>query len=893
MGKKHEAKNLFVIDSLAIVFRAYHAIPVLKNKGQNLNAVYGFFSIFLKILNSYDIDYLVCTFDSKSASDTRKEKFNWYKANRGETPEDLIEQIIILKKILSNSGIPLIEKERFEADDIIATISNTFIKNDDVNIYIVTGDKDLLQLVDKNIYIIMPSKTFSDPNIIQSSNVLDYLGFENKYLNTYKALMGDSSDNIPGVQGIGDKGAKTLINEFGDIYNIYNNISNIKESIASKLLEYKKDAFDSYEAANLVFNVDLEKVSLDDFHLNINTQFLIRDFEEYGFQSLIKKYFPTFENIPEDINSTKEFKKVNNVEDFKILEKAILNTKKVYFLSLIDKFDKYSIETKPSRLILSVNEDTFYINLDNIDENISKGLKAIFVNKHVLKIGYDIKLEKHLLYNIDIAIEAPYFDTQIASFVCLGKVLRFQNMVFETLGISLHNIDVHKGGEVNDLITENYINNMAGVTSLFQELYKYFEHILNDDKKLNFVFYNINSPLIDIIFNMERRGVLINTDYLDNLYKGFGNRLNDISKKIFNLSNVQFNILSPGQLSDVLFNRLKIPVNIKRTKTGRIATDSITLSEISHLDSIIPLILKYKELSKIKSTYTKSLSELAYPDNRLHTTYGIVGTSTGRLTSSSPNLQNVPIKTEIGRMIRKAFISSEQSTLFSFDYSQIELRILSFYAKDKVMINAFLNDQDIHLYTAAIIFNKDNKDVSKDERNIAKTINFGIIYGLSSFGLSRQLHISRAQASKFIDDYFDTFRGIKKYYEYIIDFLEKHSFTETIYGTRRVFDMSQGYSSKSRMLREAINMPIQGSSADIIKIAMNNIYNNVETKYPAYLVLQIHDELIFEISDLNDYTLFVKDVVKYMTDFDIGVPLKIDIKNGKNWKDLKIFKYNE
>ena len=429
---------------------------------------------------------------------------------------------------------------------------------------------------------------------------------------------------------------------------------------------------------------------------------------------------------------------------------------------------------------------------------------------------------------------------------------------------------------------------------LIERLYKYFNHILEKDDKLNFVFCGINTPLIDILFEMEQRGVLIDIDYLNDLYKQFDNKLNDLSLQIFKLATTKFNISSSQQLSDILFNKLNLPSNLKKTKTGRMSTDSLTLSEIQDLNPIIPLIIKYKELSKIKSTYTKNLVDMAYKDNRLHTTYNIVGTTTGRISSILPNLQNIPIKTETGAMIRKGFISSNNKLFFSFDYSQIELRILAFYSKDKVMIDAFLEDRDIHLYTASVIFEKDILDITKNERSIAKTINFGIIYGLSPFGLSKRLHISRNDAVRFINSYFDTFNGIKQYYDYIIEFVKTNSFVETIYGTKRVFNLTSGYRSDSQMIREAINMPIQGSSADIIKIAMDRIHKHIESKYSASLILQIHDELIFEVDSKTDNTLFVNDVIKCMVDdFNLNVPLKVDVNYGKNWRDLEVFRYHE
>ena len=889
MEKKLNTKNLFLIDSLAIIFRAYHAIPSLQNEGENVNAIYGFFSILLKILSDYQVDYLLCAFDSKTASTTRKEKFSWYKTNRKETPDELISQIIHLKDILNDIGIPIVEMDRYEADDVIATMSNTFSKYNDTNIYIVTGDKDLLQLVDKNISVITPSKTFSSPNILNTENVSDFLGFDYKYITTYKALMGDPSDNIPGVKGIGDKSAKDLISEFGDIYNIYNNLDSIKESIKSKLIAFKKDAFDSYQAANLFSNLNLEHSSLDNIALNINTKKLAENFEKYNFKSLISRYLPQLQNKEEVYNTNLNVTYINTKEDFKILEKLINDTKQITFLSFTDKIHNFTFQTKPLGLIINVDGKSFNIFWNKLDKNIFEKIRSIFEDPKILKIGYDIKFEKYLMYNIGITIKASYFDTQIASFVCLGKILGFKNIVFESLGISCQDSKVHEGLGEDIYEKKHIISNMASIVELIVKLYKYFDHILLSDKKLQFVFYDVNLPLIDILFDMEKRGVLIDTNYLNNLYGEFGSQLNSLSQEIFKLSGVEFNISSSQQLSEILFNKLNLPSNLKKTKTGKLSTDIMTLSEIKDLDPIIPLIIKYKELSKVKSTYTKNLVDMTI-NSRLHTTYNIVGTSTGRISSVSPNLQNIPIKTENGGLIRKAFISNKGNTFFSFDYSQIELRILAFYSNDKTMKDAFSKDQDIHLYTASIIFKKDMQDISKDERSIAKTINFGIIYGLSAFGLSRQLHISRTDATKFINEYFDTFSGIKKYYDYIIDFVKKNSFVETMYGTRRYFNLTSGYRSDAQIEREAINMPIQGSSADIIKIAMKRIYDNIENKYPACLILQIHDELIFEVEPLIDDILFVEEVIKYMTDFKLNVPLKVDVRYGKNWKDLKEFK---
>ena len=894
MDLEPNKKKLLIIDSYALIYRAYHAVPTLSSKGRNINAAYGFFSIFLKILNKYNPDYIVCTFDSQTSTIIKKNKFSWYKSNREKVPDDLIPQFDYVKDILSAFDINVIESIDYEADDVVASIVKSFEKESDLEIYVITGDKDLIQLVDPRVNVIIPGKSFSDPREITVDNVEEFLGFKSKYLLSYKSLKGDPSDNIPGVPGVGDKTAKDLILEFGDLGDIYKNIDRIKkDNLRNKLLENKDIAYDSLEAARLNYDININE-SISDLTIKFDYNKIISKLREFDFNSLISKYFSDFNSINQ-IESSKAQEEIYSDYDISILNNANLDQFKSNVISnnkLFFHINFDHINNKIFDIYFKIGDKVIFNFNDFSNKEIINELNKIFLNKNIIKISFNIKEDMMYLENIGINLENSYFDINLAYFILKNKNLALKGIVFENFNIEISNYDelTLKGKFSLFDIPKDSIKNLSILNCIYiEKLYIKFTQQFENDINLLSIFYNIDLPLIRVLFAIEKTGIKLDTEYMIAFNDGIKMQIKDIEEKIYSVSGDKFNISSSVQLSNFLYQKLKLPI-FKKLKSGIFPTDELTLSNLSAEHPVIDLIRKYKELKKIETTYTLSLVKLVDKNSRLHTTYNITGVSTGRLSSKNPNLQNIPNKTDIGKDIRRAFVADKGKMFISFDYSQIELRIMAHYSNDKAMKDAFINNIDIHTYTAAKIFNKKDADVTQKERSRAKTINFGIIYGLSSYGLSQQLSISRAEATSFIDQYFKTFPSIKDYYQYIDDFVDKNGFVETLFGRKRYFEISsKSYVMKNQIFREAINMPIQGTSADIIKISMNHIYNDKNVKsLKANVILQIHDELVFEVPESIAIKAFVGIISNLMTNFkEISVPLIVDSKYGPNLKDLK------
>ncbi len=888
MDLKSKKKKLLIVDAYALIYRAYHAVPSLSSKGRTVNATYGFFSIFLNIFNRYNPDYIICTFDSQTSTVIKKKKFSWYKANRDKVPEDLIPQFSYVKDILNAFNINIVESIDYEADDLVASLVNKFQNEKNLEIYVITGDKDLIQLVNENVLVIIPGKSFSDPREITSKNVKEFLGFDSKYLLSFKSLKGDPSDNIPGVPGVGDKTAIDLILEYGDLDNIFANIENIKDSLKNRLSNNKSIAYESLEAAQLNFNVNLD-INLHDLVLKFNYFNIISKLQEFDFNSLISKYFSEYKdnNISQEENRdySNKYIEILNISNLDKLQSELIKRQKIFFHINSDNNSIFDI-------YFYINNKSVFCWKDLDNKRIQDFIRNIFNDKNIEKISFGIKEEISLLEKININLSSMYFDINLAYFILKNKNLSLKGIIFENFNINIENIDslTLNGKFTLSEISEESIQKSSYLNCFYMDkLYTNFVRQFGSDHSLSNIFYNIDTPLIVVLSDIERVGIKIDTKYLIELNAYIKKQITGIESDIYSISKQKFNISSSHQLSNFLYQELNLPT-FKKLKSGIFPTDELTLSSLSSAHPVIDLIRKYKELKKIETTYTLNLVKLVDENQRLHTTYNITGVSTGRLSSKNPNLQNIPNKTGIGKEIRRGFIAGNHHIFVSFDYSQIELRIMAHYSGDKNMQDAFLKNRDIHLYTASKIFNKEEENITTEERNRAKTINFGIIYGLSAYGLSQQLSISRVEATSFIDQYFETFPSIKAYYQYIDEFVSKNGFVETLFGRKRYFDnISKSYIMKNRIFREAINMPIQGTSADIIKISMNNICKDKDLeKLFAVIILQIHDELVFEVPENIDMKVFVSKISNIMSDFkEIKVPLLVDVKYGKNLKDLK------
>ena len=798
-------KEVYLIDGTCLIYRSFYALPKLKTStGIITNAIYGFTTILLKILKEKKPEYMAIFFDFHAPT-FRHITFEKYKEKRKPMPDELSGQISKIKEIITCLGIKYYEKEGVEADDLIAS-SIERLKKNDVIFYIISSDKDILQLLDKNVFIINPA----DYRIIDEKLVIEKYGFKPEKIVDFIGLAGDTSDNIPGIPGIGEKTAMELLSKFNSIEEIYDNLDKIEsEKLREKLEKNKEIAFLSKELSILNKDV-LDQITLED--IKIDFPDITRLFEIFSYfeftklKKLIKEIYPEVESL-------------EKIEDF-----IGFSTGEMIKYSEIEK------EPEKYRKILEDNE--------------------------IKKIGFDLKSKIIELANKDIELKNIDFDFSIAKHLT-GKVIYNKNLF---------------------------------------ELKKEYEDLL---KSLNMyeLFKKVEMPLIDVLVWMEKTGIKVDSNYLKQLNEKFSKELDEIIDKIYSLTEETFNLNSPSQVSEILFNKLKLPV-IKKTKNAY-ATDIYVLKQLSVLHPVPKLLLEYRELFKIKSTYIEGLLNfINEKTGRIHPSYSQISTSTGRLSCSNPNLQNLPVKSQKGGLIRKAFCAEKDNFLLSFDYSQIELRVLAHFSEDPVLIEAFEKNKDIHSETADLILSTDSlfsplnfTELTKEEkRRIAKTINFGIIYGMSPYGLAQELGISVEESSIFIQKYFEKFKKVKQYIENIIRKAEDNGYVETLLKRRRYIPelKSKNKNEKEFGKRVAINMPIQGTAAEIIKVAMNEIYRKFkEENLKSNLILQIHDELLFEVfpDEENNVIKIVKETMKNV--IILKVPLKVDIKRGKNFLEME------
>jgi len=798
-------KEVYLIDGTCLIYRSFYALPKLKTStGIITNAIYGFTTILLKILKEKKPEYMAIFFDFHAPT-FRHITFEKYKEKRKPMPDELSGQISKIKEIITCLGIKYYEKEGVEADDLIAS-SIERLKKNDVIFYIISSDKDILQLLDKNVFIINPA----DYRIIDEKLVIEKYGFKPEKIVDFIGLAGDTSDNIPGIPGIGEKTAVELLSKFNSIEEIYDNLEKIEsEKLREKLEKNKEIAFLSKELSILNKDV-LDQITLED--IKIDFPDITRLFEIFSYfeftklKKLIKEIYPEVESL-------------EKIEDF-----IGFSTGEMIKYSEIEK------EPEKYRKILEDNE--------------------------IKKIGFDLKSKIIELANKDIELKNIDFDFSIAKHLT-GKVIYNKNLF---------------------------------------ELKKEYEDLL---KSLNMyeLFKKVEMPLIDVLVWMEKTGIKVDSNYLKQLNEKFSKELDEIIDKIYSLTEETFNLNSPSQVSEILFNKLKLPV-IKKTKNAY-ATDIYVLKQLSVLHPVPKLLLEYRELFKIKSTYIEGLLNfINEKTGRIHPSYSQISTSTGRLSCSNPNLQNLPVKSQKGGLIRKAFCAEKDNFLLSFDYSQIELRVLAHFSEDPVLIEAFEKNKDIHSETADLILSTDSlfsplnfTELTKEEkRRIAKTINFGIIYGMSPYGLAQELGISVEESSIFIQKYFEKFKKVKQYIENIIRKAEDNGYVETLLKRRRYIPelKSKNKNEKEFGKRVAINMPIQGTAAEIIKVAMNEIYRKFkEENLKSNLILQIHDELLFEVfpDEENNVIKIVKETMKNV--IILKVPLKVDIKRGKNFLEME------
>ncbi|MCU0651660.1 MAG: DNA polymerase I [Candidatus Omnitrophica bacterium] len=844
-------KRLYLLDATAFCYRAYYALTSLATSfGQPTNAIYGFINIINKILKDNNPEYLAVCFDV-SRETFRTKKFAEYKINRPPMPDGLSSQIPFIKDIVKAYGITIVEKAGFEADDIIASLSSK-AKEEGMPVMIVSSDKDILQLVDENTSVFSPYKDIG--TLYDRDKVLERFGIMPEQIPELIALMGDQVDNIPSIPGIGEKTASSLIKQFGTVKKI---LSDLEAVTPERIRESIRNNSETVELNHELALLD-KKVSLDiDLEqLKINSPDypgLLRIFKQLEF----KKFLKTLPAAPGEQEAETEV--------------VVLKDKDL--AGLLKPVDELFLTgDSAEKLIFCVKDKIFRI------ENPGEVTKKILADAKIKKISHDLKKLKVTLAKEKINLEGLYFDTLIAAYVLNPS----------KAGYSLTDLawDYLSGAP-----EEKTLGGVAAMKLILALRHKLEEEL--KEKSLFKLFQDTEMPLAEVLAQIELTGIKLDLPVLEQLDKDLGKRLKELIEGIYKLSAIEFNINSPKQLREILFEKLKLRV-VKKTKTGP-STDEEVLRVLAETHELPKLLLEYRQLTKLKNTYIDALPALVDPlTGRVHTWFNQAGTETGRLSSNNPNLQNIPIKTEIGSRIRKAIIAfDKKSVLLSCDYSQIELRILAHLSGDDNLIQAFIRGDDIHKATAALIYNVEEKDVNDEMRVVAKRINFGIVYGLSSWGLARDLKLPVEEAQVFIDAYFIRYPGVKEYIESQIALAKKQKFVSTILGRRRYLPEIDNKNQAVNQLaqRQAVNTPIQGSASDLIKLAMIRIAGCIEEKkLNSKMILQIHDELLFNVpeNDLDSFTALAKDSMENV--LKLNVPVRVSMKKGKNWLEMEEIK---
>jgi len=878
-------ERLLILDGHSLMYRAFFALPQFTtSEGVHTNAIYGFIKMFLKMREEINPDYIVTAFDKKAPT-FRHVEYENYKAGREKMPEELREQFSILKKFLQMLAINIYEIDGFEADDIIGTLSK-YAEEKDIEVYIVTGDRDALQLATDNVKVIINKKGMSEKEIYDKNRMIEEFGVTPTQFIDVKGLMGDKSDNIPGVPGIGSKTAYKLIIEYGSIENLLENIESVKgKKLKENLIENTEQAIFSKKLATIMTDVPIEIV-LEDIKSkeSYNREGIKELFKKLEFKSLmgalgegeIKEDLIVQEEKTKEIKEAFKYQEIDSLEGLKELLKDIED---IVFMQF--EFLNMNIFSKAefNKIYLRNKDNTYCIMLKKIeDENSAETvvlLKDFFENEKIQKVCHDSKMAYVVLNKNNIFVKGLIFDTKIAAYLIKpeSKDYIISELVKERLKVEV-------SGEADDIKAKEAFY----LKPLFEELKKEIHEL-----EMERLFEQVELPLIEVLASMETLGFKVDKDRLVEIGEKFKVKIQELEKEIFSLAEEEFNIKSPKQLGKILFEKLDLPT-VKKTKTGY-STNAEVLEKLKGKHPIIPKILEYRQITKLDSTYVEGLKNVIDEDSKIHSSFHQTVTTTGRLSSTEPNLQNIPIKYEMGREIRKVFVPENDNCLIlSADYSQIELRVLSHIANDEKFINAFKNHEDIHKRTASEVFKVDINEVTPLMRSNAKAVNFGIVYGIGSFSLAEDINVSRKEAQAYIDAYFERYPMVKKYIDEVIKEAHKDGFVKTIMNRRRFIPEVQSSNKILRAFGErlAMNTPIQGSAADIIKLAMVNVYKELkDRKLKTSLILQVHDELI-----LNVYKDELEEVKKIVVDkmesvMELSVPLEADINIGNNWYEAK------
>lgn len=880
-------KRLIIIDGNSIINRAFYALPDMSNsEGLKTNAIFGFVRMMFKIIEDYQPTHMSVAFDKKAPT-FRHKQYADYKAGRKKMPDELAQQLQPLKDLLDKFNINRLELEGYEADDLIGTVARLGEEND-FKVYIVTGDKDAIQLASHKTTTLITKKGVGEVEEYNYDSVLERYEMTPTQFIDLKGLMGDKSDNIPGVPGVGEKTGIKLLKQYSTIENLIEHTDELKGSIKKKIEENKDLALMSKELATIITNVPIE-VKLEDLEYgDYNKDDVVEKFKEFGFTSLITKLLDIEggeTTIKEEIDLKIEH--LDNVEDF--IKKAEENKKVI--IDVIGK-EGNILDKRVLYVFLSLDgNEIYYVNEDELPQ-----IKTLLSNPEIKKHGYDLKEDYILLKPYEIELNSMNFDITIAEYLIDSK----SSTSYECSAIAMKYL-TRKIKSKEDLLGKGAKAKKFDEIE-FDELSAYIGDILNTvngvypkmeeklkETEMDGLFYHVEMPLVEVLGSMEYIGMKVDKDQLNELKEKFTTIINELENEIFELAGEPFNINSPKQLGVVLFEKLGLPV-IKKTKTGY-STNAEVLEKLRDKHEIIDKITEYRQIVKLNSTYVEGLLKIINPKTgRIHSSFNQTITTTGRISSTEPNMQNIPVKTEMGRDIRKVFVADENCKLVDADYSQVELRVLAHMSGDENMIDAFKHGEDIHSKTASQIFDVDIKDVTSKQRIEAKAINFGIIYGKTDFGLSQDLNIPVATAKAYIDSYFNKYPKIKEFMDEAVESATETGYATTILNRRRYIPeiKASNFIVRNQGKRFAMNAPIQGSAADIIKVAMVNVYNKLkENNMKSRLILQVHDELIVEAVDeeLEMAEKIVREEMENAQSMD--VKLDVDLNTGDSWYETK------
>jgi DNA polymerase-1 len=942
-------KKLFLLDAFALIFRAYYALarsPRVTSTGKNTNAQFGFLNALMDLINNHKATHLAVCFDTKDKTE-RHDDFAAYKANRQETPEDILAAVPDIKRMLKAFNIPIIEVPGYEADDIIGTLSVQASKAG-YDVYMVTPDKDYGQLVNDKVFMYKPASGFSKAEILGVKEILAKWDIERvDQVIDILGMMGDAVDNIPGIKGVGEKTAVKFLKEYGTLEGVLENADKIKGAIGEKVRAGKADAIMSKKLATIILNVPCE-FHEEDFSLSEwNKDELANVFNDLEFRTIGKRILgqdfieksknesSNAQDIQFDLFGKAVEQKIENRKSDLVQQdlfsqefvnyKTINDVEHVYHLvdtqkeqlALISNLTHHlktkseiCFDTETTGLDANICElvgmsfsikehEGFYIPFPNDRKetlSILNQFNVLFENESILWIGQNIKFDLLVLKNYDIEIKGNLFDTMLAHYCFEPEGKRSMDLLSEQYlqykPVSIEELIGKKGksqGTMRDVEVEKikeYASEDADITFQLKEK---FVSLLKE-KEVEKVFNEVDTPLIKVLLGMEFEGIKIDTDFLKNYSVVLEKLAKEAEESVYKQAGVRFNLASPKQLGEVLFEKLLLDPKAKKTKTGQYATGEEVLAKLAHEHKICDDILTFREYTKLKNTYVDTLPELINPKtSRVHTTYAQTIAVTGRLSSINPNLQNIPIRTEQGREIRKAFIPrDDKHILISADYSQIELRVVAAMSGDEAMCEAFRKHKDIHTATAAKVYGIDESEVTKEQRYKAKSVNFGIIYGQGAFGLAENLSISRTEAKEIIDNYKKEFSGIQKYMDETINFAREHGFVQTLMGRKRwLRDInSQNFTVRAFAERNAINSPIQGSAADMIKLAMIAINSNLKnSNLKSKMVLQVHDELVFDVlkEEADDMKALILNCMQSAMILPNNVPIVAEVGMGENW----------